>query len=124
MTELPMPDSVASASTCQNAVVSPIAAIDSDINSAPPSRNGLAPCRSTRKAHRSLQNGGSAGHQHDRHTEFGEADLEAVLPGREHRRQAQDAEMRQEVPVADQDIDTGGAAQRHVRASRANGLSD
>jgi hypothetical protein len=43
MTELPTPDSVASTRICQNAVASPIPAIDSDISSAPPIRNGLAP---------------------------------------------------------------------------------
>ena len=49
MTELPTPDSVASARICQKLVANPIAAIDNDINSAPPIRKGRAPCRSTRK---------------------------------------------------------------------------
>ena len=46
---MPTPDSAASARICQKLVANPIAAIDSDINSAPPTRNPRAPCRSTRK---------------------------------------------------------------------------
>ena len=38
-----MPDSVASARICQKLVARPIAAIDSDISSAPPTRKGRAP---------------------------------------------------------------------------------
>jgi hypothetical protein len=65
------------------------------------------------EADRGLQERGGSRHQHDGQAKFGEADVEGALPGEEHRRQAEDVEVRQEVSVADQDIDAGGAAERH-----------
>src|ERR1019366_4754743 len=49
MTELPVPDNPANNWICQNAVASDMVAIDSDINSAPPTRNAREPYLSTRK---------------------------------------------------------------------------
>jgi hypothetical protein len=40
--------------------------------------------------------------------------MERALPGQEHRREAKDVEVREEVPVADQDVNAGSTAQRHA----------
>ena len=62
------------------------------------------------EADRGLQDGCGAGHQCDRQAELGEADIERVLPDHEHRRQAEDIEVREKMAVANEDIDTGVAA--------------
>ena len=69
------------------------------------------------KTHRRLQQRGRPGHQRDREAEFGEAHLECRLPGQEQRRQAQCVKVREEVAVAEQQIDTCGAAQGHRMVS-------
>ena len=57
-----------------------------------------------------LQDGRGAGHQCDRQPELGEAHVECVLPDHEHRRQAKYIEVREEMAVANENIDTGVAA--------------
>jgi hypothetical protein len=57
--------------------------------------------------HRRLQQGRGRRHHRHRQTEFGERDVETLLPGYEDRRQAKLIVLRQEMASAEQHIDLG-----------------
>ena len=63
------------------------------------------------KPHRRLQQRRSGRHDCHDQAELGKGDVEGLLPGDEHRRQAELIEVRQEVAGAEQQIDPGVATE-------------